>query len=859
MPKVERPPASMMPDGDEKDSDVRMWSPDTDRSEMRLDRKSTIEELQDKLHFALTELDETKGALDLAQKRVSELESNANAPEPRSVDVRIEIAKSTLAFLLVLAAEITYFVVILQEKAAFGDKDCTGVKMVARRSCEFCGSGTLVMPVGGDYEKNWSDLARTIFYLFVLLWSFQGVGIICDEFMAAIEKISSRRSKWITNRAGQKVKIRLTIWNGTLANLSLMALGSSAPEILLSTVELCSQRFFAGSLGPQTVVGSASFNLFCISSVCISAIPHMDVRKIQKFQVFIFTCSASVLAYLWMLVVLSGITPNRVDIWEGVVTLLFFFVFLGMAFSLDKFFSSRDDPDVVEVHRQLEARFGQPVSLEGVRAMLTKPTISHDTRNSRISAKGQLRRLSTGAKKQTDFVYGFVDPEVVLCHQRTENTVTTATTVTLRVEAANGAHPSPVRIKYRTRNGMAKAGERYHQKSGVLHFLPDDDKQELTIGLLDLHGPPEEFYVELTEIQAEGVEGKKNPPLLGATTCCLVWLVSDSIPDDCNSDVNDEFKTTLVMDGGTESDKARQHLQAVPSEAEAPMSSQAISKVRSEKSIRSDAKTDARSEARSDAKSEAFEGDEDFSCEHWRDKVIEAFYCNGSPEEQAEATAFDWLMHCLALTWKIIFLIVPPPSLLSAYPSFFCSLFGIGLVTVVINDAASLLGCSVGLADDLTAITLVALGTSLPDTLASRTAAMADDTADNSIGNITGSNTVNVLLGMGISWTLGSIYWATQGVTDEWRNYQTAQGSYEQLYLKDNPEGGFIVVGGAISFSVTAFSVLAMLCVALLFTRRQIYGGELGGPKPAQRRDSMICLFLWVLFLVANIVYDQVK
>ena len=74
-----------------------------------------------------------------------------------------------------------------------------------------------------------------------------------------------------------KVKIYVTVWNETLANLSLMALGSSAPEILLSTVEqlceetskplcglrLCSQRFFAGSLGPQTVVGSASFNLFC--------------------------------------------------------------------------------------------------------------------------------------------------------------------------------------------------------------------------------------------------------------------------------------------------------------------------------------------------------------------------------------------------------------------------------------------------------------------------------------------------------------------------------------------------------------------------------------------------------------------
>ncbi|CAK9038377.1 unnamed protein product, partial [Durusdinium trenchii] len=239
--------------------------------------------------------------------------------------------------------------------------------------------------------------------------------------------------------------------------------------------------------------------------------------------------------------------------------------------------------------------------------------------------------------------------------------------------------------------------------------------------------------------------------------------------------------------------------------------------------------------------------------------VIEAFYCNGSAEEQAEATAFDWLMHCLALTWKIIFLIVPPPSLLGAYPSFFCSLIGIGLVTVVINDAASLLGCSVGMADDLTAITLVALGTSLPDTLASRTAAISDEHADNSIGNITGSNTVNVLLGMGISWTIGSIYWAFAGVTDEWKHHQTISGSYEQLYLAKNPDGGFIVAAGAISFSVTAFAVLALVCVALLFTRRRVYGGELGGPKSAQRRDSLLCFSLWVMFIVANIVYDQVK
>ena len=51
---------------------------------------------------------------------------------------------------------------------------------------------------------------------------------------------------------------------------------------------------------------------------------------------------------------------------------------------------------------------------------------------------------------------------------------------------------------------------------------------------------------------------------------------------------------------------------------------------------------------------------------------------------------------------------------------------------------AGLLGCVVGLKTAVTGITLVALGTSLPDTFASRSAALHDEFADNSIGNVTG-------------------------------------------------------------------------------------------------------------------------
>ena len=49
-------------------------------------------------------------------------------------------------------------------------------------------------------------------------------------------------------------------------------------------------------------------------------------------------------------------------------------------------------------------------------------------------------------------------------------------------------------------------------------------------------------------------------------------------------------------------------------------------------------------------------------------------------------------------------------------------------------------------------------GTSLPDLFASKQAAQMEATADNSVGNVTGSNSVNVFLGLGLPWTLAAIY-----------------------------------------------------------------------------------------------------
>ena len=53
----------------------------------------------------------------------------------------------------------------------------------------------------------------------------------------------------------------------------------------------------------------------------------------------------------------------------------------------------------------------------------------------------------------------------------------------------------------------------------------------------------------------------------------------------------------------------------------------------------------------------------------------------------------------------------------------------------------------------------------LTDTFASKVAAVGDEYADSSIGNVTGSNAVNVFLGIGVAWTIAAIYHAIKGTT----------------------------------------------------------------------------------------------
>eukprot|EP00639_Heterosigma_akashiwo_P010030 CAMPEP_0206362912 /NCGR_PEP_ID=MMETSP0294-20121207/1268_1 /ASSEMBLY_ACC=CAM_ASM_000327 /TAXON_ID=39354 /ORGANISM="Heterosigma akashiwo, Strain CCMP2393" /LENGTH=249 /DNA_ID=CAMNT_0053808135 /DNA_START=131 /DNA_END=877 /DNA_ORIENTATION=- len=184
----------------------------------------------------------------------------------------------------------------------------------------------------GYIDNDWDQVLRVVLYLAGLLYCFVGISIIADIFMASIEVITSKE-RVVTLPDSSKITVKT--WNATVANLTLMALGSSAPEILLSVIEILSGGFFSGALGPSTIVGSAAFNLMFISAVCVVAVPPGEARTLNQLGVFFITAGFSIFAYVWLILILMVWTPDRVTVVEGVLTALFFPLLVILCYLVD--------------------------------------------------------------------------------------------------------------------------------------------------------------------------------------------------------------------------------------------------------------------------------------------------------------------------------------------------------------------------------------------------------------------------------------------------------------------------------------------------------------------------------------------
>lgn len=219
---------------------------------------------------------------------------------------------------------------------------------------------------------------------------------------------------------------------------------------------------------------------------------------------------------------------------------------------------------------------------------------------------------------------------------------------------------------------------------------------------------------------------------------------------------------------------------------------------------------------------------------------MNAVMLHPTKNEDGEITDVTWpdgILHLVSVGWKVLFALVPPCHLWKGWPCFFAALTCIGGVTAVVGQVATLMGCAMGLKPGITAITFVAIGTSLPDTFASMKAARGSRYADSAVGNITGSNSVNVFLGLGLPWVIAIIY---------------------ELHVKDEKDssGAYRYPARGLDLSVLLFLVCSIIGLATFIIRRCVVKGELGGSKVGRVGSAALFAGLWVFYVAICCLYQ---
>ncbi|XP_017793700.1 PREDICTED: sodium/calcium exchanger 1 isoform X1 [Habropoda laboriosa] len=861
----------------------------------------------------------------------------------------------------------------------------------------------LVVPVWRPQENLYLSevVFRGIVYFLLLLYLFIGVSIISDRFMAAIEVITSKEKELVVRREGKEPQIVIVrVWNETVANLTLMALGSSAPEILLSIIEIWAKNFQAGELGPGTIVGSAAYNLFVIISLCVFVIPRGETRKIKHLRVFFVTATWSIFAYVWLYVILEVSSPGVLEVWEGILTFSFFpatvltayvadrrlliYKYLHKGYRMNKRgvivqaeagdsdggveleikpqqdslhnMIDADTPEAKEFEQtrrdyintlrelrkkyptlpleQLEVMAHEEVLGKGpksrafYRVQATRKMVGAGNLSKKISERAQSDLSEVKAELQRQEAESVdidnVNAMRIFFEPGHYTVMENVGTFEVGVTRAGGDLSKPCSVDYCTEDGSAEAGSDYISAKGTLTFDPGETKKTIKLSVIDdeLFEEDEHFYVRLSNasqpamlvspslatvmildddhsgvfgfperdielvesvgqhplrvvrysgargrvvipyrtIEGTAKPGKQYQHIEGSLTFednQTEKVITLSIVEEDSYEKDALFYVELgepLLQGGERDFFPAEAGIAVAAEMKTPEERTAeekmalLGKPKLGEVSRAQIRIKESKEFKNTvdklvqrANASILLGDSRVNVKSgtssWKEQFTEALTVSGGDEDEGEGggeaaapSTMDYLMHGVTIFWKVLFAFVPPTDIAGGYLCFVVSIFGIGVVTAVIGDIASYFGCTLGIKDSVTAVVFVALGTSIPDTFASKVAACQDKYADASVGNVTGSNAVNVFLGIGIAWSIAAVYHACRG---------------EQ----------FLVEPGNLAFCVTLFCTEACLVILVLLLRRtKSIGGELGGPFVPKLVTSLILFFLWVFYLIMSIL-----
>lgn len=189
-------------------------------------------------------------------------------------------------------------------------------------------------------ENALSDGFRAFLYFLGLGYCFIGLSAITDRFFRSMENVvkHTRTVVEIDPLTNTEVVRYEKVWNYTIADITLLAFGTSFPQISLATIDALRNlgELYAGGLGPGTLVGSAAFDLFPIHAVCVVVPKAGELKKISDLGVWLVELFWSFWAYIWLYIILELWTPNVVTLWEALLTVLQFGFLLIHAYVQDK-------------------------------------------------------------------------------------------------------------------------------------------------------------------------------------------------------------------------------------------------------------------------------------------------------------------------------------------------------------------------------------------------------------------------------------------------------------------------------------------------------------------------------------------
>lgn len=752
-------------------------------------------------------------------------------------------------------------------------------------------------------------------YLFALVYFFGGVGAAADMFMGAIEAMTAV-TRTVKRDDGSHVEI--LVWNKTVSNLSLMALGSSAPEIMLAVVGIIGNDYRAEDLGPGTIVGSAAFNMLMIIAICVSITPS---KIVEEINVLYITAFFSVWAYIWLYIICEVWSPEEITIEEGVITCVQFPVLLLIAWFADRGWFDSDvvshkikrmtstginDPEEKLALERVVSVGGMTVRAAGTsewnkefRKMIKKCTKEHPSMSRDevyVLAFEQLKHHHMAPHVEDEGIHS----EVIHVEEGSEkymvrrssstkavvgntlvgfkvtNTTTTkgAKEVVLTIGCI-GAHPNRITVAFKTVPETAKEGVHYAGQRGVVvfpplvqeSFTPDgspisvDETVTITLPAQPDYDLTRYFKVVLAcgaevdyirnskETSVEVVNSYETTgcfdsvckgfsyffmSILGEDESENAWLeqIRQSFrweeDDDDDEEEDDEEDEALKRTSMSAEPKIFEEMTLQITQFSPDVAKHIEGVVAGEVDV--DAAIDAMPE---------------FDDEQGEEKT-----------DDESHGVLGYVYYCYMILPRVaLALTVPPTEWLSGILTFIFSLGWIAVFTMICGDLATGLGCTVNLKDTVTAITFVALGTSVPDTFASKIAAEQDRNADPAIGNVTGSNAVNVFLGVGLSWLIGAVYqFKNMNCDESGKVFGKGEGYMNRCKFMVPPSK-------SLGFSVVLFSVMAGVWFSVLMLRRKFLGGELGGHWGWKTATWILFVLMWIIFviLVALVEYGKIS